>query len=159
MVIKSSDVQELNTATSSFNTPWLSLSHSRCDFALSVWPACAVGRYCAQQQCGHHQCIKNVLFHISIFFYYFPRSNHTVLTDCALWFEPYKWTSGKWNLAILVPLVHRQVFHWTRSSLRRVSSSVLHVCGAKITKNHQKLFFGAKKLLVSKIIPIFALSL
>ena len=30
---------------------------------------------------------------------------------------------------------------------------------SKITKNHQKQFFLAKKLLVSKIIPIFALSL
>ena len=57
---------------------------------------------------------------------------------------------GKWKSEVLIPLAHRQVFHWTRSSLRRVSSSVLHVCGAKITKNHQKHFLGAKKLLVSK---------
>ncbi len=44
------------------------------------------------------------------------RNIYTVLIICTLWFEPYKWTSGKWNLAILIPLAHRQVFHWTRSS-------------------------------------------
>ena len=44
---------------------------------------------------------------------------------------------GKWKSEVLIPLAHRQVFHWTRSSLRRVSSSVLHYCAAKIINNHK----------------------
>jgi hypothetical protein len=34
----------------------------------------------------------------------------------------------------------------TRPSLRRVSSSVLHVCGAKIAKNHEMQHIFGKKV-------------
>ena len=65
---------------------------------------------------------------------------------------------GKWKSEVLIPFAHRQVFHKTRSSHSEEYHHLFCTYALqKIVKKMQDIsYFWPKKLLVSKIIPIFA---